>query len=153
VSAPPRTAPPRTALLDVNLLVALAWPNHTQHAAARHWFDSHSTQGWATTPITESGFVRVSSNRSAIPTATSPALAIEVLTAITGLDGHQFWLDDVAMVTSGLGDATLIRTHRDVTDAHLLALTQRHDGVLVTFDAHLARMLGARPAELVWILS
>ena len=116
------TAARRTALLDVNVLIALAWPNHAHHAAARQWFSTHAQHGWATTPITESGFVRVSSNRAAIPTATSPVLALEVLTAMTGLDRHEFWVDDVARVTAGWGDPVLIRSHRDVTDAHLLSL-------------------------------
>ncbi len=142
----------RTALLDVNVLVALAWPNHAHHAAAHRWFDGKGRTTWATTPFTESGFVRVSSNRSAIPNATSPFLALELLTAMTGLDGHEFWVDDVAMVTAGQGDATAIRTHRDVTDAHLLALAERYEGALVTFDKHLPRLLGARPAELISVL-
>ena len=146
------TAARRTALLDVNVLIALAWPNHAHHAAARQWFGTHAQHGWATTPITESGFVRVSSNRAAIPTATSPVLALEVLTAMTGLDRHEFWVDDVARVTAGWGDPVLIRSHRDVTDAHLLSLAERHQGVLVTFDAKIALLLGARPAELVSIL-
>jgi predicted nucleic acid-binding protein len=46
----------------------------------------------------------------------------------------------------------LLSKHRDVTDAHLLALAERRDGVLVTFDAHLRRLLGARPADMVAIL-
>jgi len=142
----------RTALLDVNVLIALAWPNHAHHGAAHRWLDDAGRAGWATTPFTESGFVQVSSNRAAIPTATSPALALELLTAMTGIDGHEFWVDDVAMVTAGLGDARLLSKHRDVSDAHLLALAERRGGVLVTFDAHLTRLLGARPAELVSIL-
>ena len=142
----------RTALLDVNVLIALAWPNHAHHGAAHRWFDGEGRTTWATTPFTESGFVRVSSNRAAIPTATSPVLALELLTAMTAIDGHEFWVDDVAMVTAGLGDARLLSKHRDVSDAHLLALAERRGGVLVTFDAHLTRLLGARPAELVSIL-
>ena len=142
----------RIALLDVNVLIALAWPNHAHHAAAHRWFDVEGRTAWATTPFTESGFVRVSSNRAAIPTATSPGLALELLTAMTAMDGHEFWVDDVAMVTAGLGDARLLSRHRDVTDAHLLALAERRDGVLVTFDAHLSRLLGARPADLVAVL-
>ena len=146
------TAAQRTALLADNVLIALAWPNPAHHAAARQWFGTHAQHGWATTPITESGFVRVSSNRAAIPTATSPVLAMEVLTAMTGLDRHEFWVDDVAQVTAGWGDPVLIRSHRDVTDAHLLSLAERHQGVLVTFDAKIALLLGARAAEEVSIL-
>ena len=46
-----------TALLDVNVLIALAWPNHVHHAAARDWFERHGQAGWATCTLTEAGFV------------------------------------------------------------------------------------------------
>jgi predicted nucleic acid-binding protein len=29
-------------LLDVNLLIALAWPNHVHHTSARAWFSTHA---------------------------------------------------------------------------------------------------------------
>jgi predicted nucleic acid-binding protein len=53
-------ARPATALLDINVLVALAWPNHVHHETALHWFEVNHTYGWATSPLTQSGFVRVS---------------------------------------------------------------------------------------------
>ena len=141
----------RLALLDVNVLVALAWPNHVHHAAARVWFDKHHRRGWATTPITESGFVRVSSNRAAIQTATTPAIAIEVLEAMTALDGHQFWADDLSGVTGGFGDTALVRSYRDVTDAHLLALAEARGGAVVSFDSRMTRLIGDRDPGLVAI--
>ena len=137
------------ALLDVNVLIALAWPNHVNHQPARRWFDRHHRAGWATTPLTEAGFVRISANRAAIATATTPALAMQLLRSMTSLDGHEFWADDVALVDDGLGNAELISSHRHVTDAHLLALVQRHDGRLVTFDAGIERLLGAREPRLL----
>lgn len=139
----------RPALLDVNVLIALAWPNHVHHRAAHEWFAGAHSAGWATTPVTESGFVRVSSNRAAIPTATSPGEAIQLLAAMTALDGHCFWPDDVARVTADFGDPALITSHRNVTDAHLLALAQRHGGTLVTFDSRINRLLGSRDRELL----
>lgn len=144
------TAPLRgRALLDVNVLIALAWPNHVHHRAARRWFDTYHQAGWASTPVTESGFVRVSSNRAAIATATSPEFAIELLTALTGLSGHTFWGDEVALVTGGRGSTALIGSHRDVTDAHLLAVAEQQAGVLVTFDAGIRKLLGDRPSSLL----
>ena len=139
----------RRGLLDVNVLIALAWPNHVHHSAAHRWFARAHSAGWATTPVTESGFVRVSSNRAAIATATSPGQAIQLLSAMTALDGHSFWCDDVAEVTGELGDPALITSHRDVTDAHLLALAQRNGGTLVTFDSRIERLLGSRDPELL----
>ena len=139
----------RVALVDVNVLVALAWPNHVHHRAARGWFNGHHRRGWATTPITESGFVRVSSNRAAIPTTTTPTIAIEVLAAMAALAGHQFWVDDLSGVTDGFGDTTLVRSHRDVTDAHLLALAEARGGALATFDTRMTRLLGDRDPGLI----
>jgi toxin-antitoxin system PIN domain toxin len=135
--------------LDVNLLVALAWPNHLHHALARRWFADHHRHGWATTPVSESGFVRVSSNRAAIATATTPELAMQLLTSMLAQEGHEFWADDIAIVTGGRGEASLINSHRDVSDAHLLALAERHGGRLVTFDAGISRLLGNRDPGLL----
>ena len=39
-------------LLDVNLLIALAWPNHVHHAPAHRWFSETGRKAWATCPIT-----------------------------------------------------------------------------------------------------
>ena len=122
------------ALLDVNVLVALAWPNHVGHAAAQVWFAEESGRGWATTPFTEAGFVRVSANRRALPTATTPALAIEMLRQLSALTGHVFWPDTVpGVVDGGIRTSELIG-HRQVTDAHLVSLCLVHGGPLVTFD-------------------
>ena len=134
------TVPPRVFLLDVNVLLALAWPNHEAHRRARSWFDRHARQGWATTPITESGFVRISSNRRALPTSTTPALAGELLTALREQPGHQFWSDSVSLVTGPALPLARLTGYRQVTDAHLLALCAAHSGVLVTFNQGLAQL-------------
>ena len=48
-----------TPLLDVNVLIALAWPTHVHHETAVDWFTSRSGQPWATTAIAvESGAAR-----------------------------------------------------------------------------------------------
>jgi hypothetical protein len=121
-------------LLDVNLLVALAWPSHVHHDVARRWFRRHHATGWATCPPTESGFVRVSSNRGIIPYAVSPADAIALLGEMTQFDGHEFWPDDVSGVVGQVLDASLIAGYRQVTDAHLLALALSRGGALATLD-------------------
>jgi predicted nucleic acid-binding protein len=52
----------RRWMADVNLLLALAWPNHQFHRRARVWFAEHAGAGWATCAVTQLGFVRLSSN-------------------------------------------------------------------------------------------
>jgi len=121
-------------LLDVNVLVALAWPNHIHHARALTWFFTIRDEGWATCPITESGFVRVSSNTRAIPDARTPAEAIELLRQIRDLAGHQFWSDDVSPADSVHVPFVRVVGYRQLTDAHLLALALSRGGVLATFD-------------------
>ncbi len=127
-----------TRLLDVNVLVALAWPNHVHHQAAVQWFEASYRAGWATCPLTQSGFVRVSSNQRVVPDARTPAEAILVLRQLTELDGHEFLADDIALATTDVIDVSRILGHRQVTDAHLVALALRHNGRLVTFDRRIA---------------
>lgn len=139
-------------LLDVNLLISLAWPNHVHHRAARDWFSKRGGEPWATTPVTESGFVRVSSNRSAIATAVTPAEALALLTEMRSRPGYQFLADDVAGV---LGEGLVARdrlvAYRQVTDAHLLAVARRHQARLATLDRGVATLAGDSPGDVVLV--
>lgn len=121
-------------LLDVNVLVAIAWPNHTHHARARAWFMDIHANGWATTPATQAGFVRVSSNRTVIPAARSPSEAIALLADLITVAGHRFWDDAVGMTDGTLIAPQLIVGHRQVTDAHLFGIAVSHAGCLATFE-------------------
>lgn len=120
------------SLLDVNALVALAWDSHVHHTAMRAWFKANGSAGWATCPITESGFVRVSSNPIVLPSAIGVDAARGVLSALRAHPGHRFLADDVSMSD---GDVPAVAGYRQVPDAHLLTLARRRDVRLVTFDA------------------
>ncbi len=124
----------KTPLLDVNVLVALAWPNHAHHRPAREWFRGRSGRGWATCPVTQAGFVRVSSNSRAIPSAVTPREALELLSRMATHAGHTFWADDVDLATSPLISRDRLISTQQVTDAHILAVAASHGGVLATFD-------------------
>lgn len=130
-------------LLDVNVLVALAWPNHIHHERALAWFRDNQEAGWATCPVTEAGFVRVSSHRSAIPEAKSPQEAIHLLGRMVALPHHHFWRDDVSLARTDEVPRERIAGHRQVTDAHLMALTLRRGGRIATFDRGLPGLLPA----------
>ena len=136
-------------LLDVNALVALAWDSHVHHVAIRSWFAAHGTAGWATCPVTESGFVRVSSNPKVLPNAIPTSTAREVLATLRRTPGHRFLSDDVSMVDADVPRAS---GHRQVTDAHLVTLARRHGVGMVTFDAGLAALAGHRDVELLTVL-
>lgn len=125
------------ALLDVNMLVALVWDSHVHHTAARRWFAEHAAVGWATCPITESGFVRVSSNPKVLPVSISVGDARQTLIALCGAPGHQFLSDDVSLRDH---DVPTLTGHRQITDAHLLVLARRRGHQLVTFDTGVSTM-------------
>jgi uncharacterized protein len=137
------------ALLDVNALVALAWDSHVHHATMRRWFAENGSSGWATCPITESGFVRVSSNPNVLPSPIGVDAARGVLAALCAAGAHAFLVDDVSITES---DVPRIVGHRQVTDAHLLTLARRRGARLVTFDAALAVLGEGRDVELLSVL-
>lgn len=121
-------------LLDANVLVALAWPNHVHHVAAHEWFRAIREEGWATCSMTETGFVRVSSNPRATPDAFRPIESITLLQRMRSVPGHQLWDDGVSITNDVTGLVDRVVGHRQVTDAHLILLAREHDGRLATFD-------------------
>lgn len=137
------------ALLDVNALVALAWDSHVHHARMRAWFAANGASGWATCPVTESGFVRVSSNPKVLPTPIGTPTAREVLAALRAAGAHRFLADEVSMTDD---DVPPVAGHRQVTDAHLLTLARRHATRLVTFDAALLTLARSQDVELLTVL-
>jgi hypothetical protein len=125
-------------LLDANVLIALAWPDHEFHRRVVTWFARNSRQGWATCPITQSAFVRILSNPTFSPRALSPRNALAALEMNVKLPSHRFWPDQISMtdVFQQLGGR--IAGHRQITDAYLLVLAVHHRGRLATMDESIA---------------
>jgi uncharacterized protein len=133
----------KTALLDLNTLIALAWPNHVHHHFAHAWFKREAKHGWATCPLTESGFLRLSSNPRIIPEAVSVNEALAVLKMMTNLKHHMFWPDDLSWIDTNNFPFSAPVHHRQITDAYLLALAIHRKGRLVTFDQNIPSLLPA----------
>lgn len=129
------------ALLDVNVLIALVWPNHVHHAAARAWFEVHQQEGWATCPLTEAGFVRVSCNPSVVRHTVTPLEAIAVLQRLTRLGSHIFWPLDRSVTDLPESIGIRLQGYRQVTDAVLLAAAMQRNGQLATLDAGMERLV------------
>lgn len=143
-------APATTALLDVNVLLALSWPQHVHHARAHAWFDRHDAP-WATTPITESGLVRLSTTPAVVGRPVAMSDAIVVLKTVRAIPGHVFWADDASLADPRLD---LVRTvsRKQVTDVHLADLAARRGGVLATMDASVVDALEPRDRHVVLLL-
>jgi toxin-antitoxin system PIN domain toxin len=143
------------SLLDINVLVALAWPNHEHHALVTGWFHQNEGEGWATCPVSESGFIRVSSNQRAIPGAKSPVEAAELLIQITSRPNHVFLSDDISLAASKVvALRKLTGYRRQVTDAHLLGIALRHGARLATLDGGILDLVppGYSASEAVYLI-
>ena len=141
-----------TALLDVNVLIALAWPNHVHHTAARDWFEHHRQAGWATCTLTEAGFVRVSCNPSAVRHPVTPLDAITVLERLTTLGSHTFWPLDRSVIHLPEQIRSRLQGYRQITDAVLLATAMQRGGQLATLDSGLEALAGQGDGSSVCVI-
>ncbi|MGQ0701267.1 MAG: TA system VapC family ribonuclease toxin [Panacagrimonas sp.] len=127
-----------TILLDVNVLIAIAWAEHIHHAPARRWFLARKGKPWASCPFTECGFLRVTANAKRTGAIGDFADAVESLRRLRAFAGHQFWTDDLSPVDAPLFAS--LSGHRQVTDAYLLILAASNKGRLATFDGGVRAM-------------
>lgn len=125
------------ALLDVNVLIALADSRHRDHVAALGWFERRHRAGWATCPIVENGFVRIFGHAAYPGGPGSVGAALDILRRIRGARGHVFWHDTLSMAEIALGPQAAALGPQQLTDVYLLALAVRHHGAFVTFDRRL----------------
>jgi toxin-antitoxin system PIN domain toxin len=148
---PQQVATENTALLDLNVLIALAWPQHIHHERARSWFSRLGERTWATTPVTESGFVRLSLNRAVVGTEMSGAGVLEMVRRFSDLPGHVF-LADTARLAYAQFKIDRLATAGQATDFHLLAVARATRSVLVTMDKAIPNYLAKSDRYLVELL-
>jgi uncharacterized protein len=132
----------RVGLLDVNALIALLWDEHPFHKSCTAWFSTAAKIGWATCPITETGFVRIVCSPAFTRRTPSVYNAIQILKVATESDtNHQFWPDDlpISALSVRWGDPL---GHKQVTDLYLLSLVANRRGTLITFDRRIGHFAG-----------
>lgn len=125
------TVPP---LLDVNVLLALSNPYHGHHRTIRDWWEGRKHNGWASCPLTQNGFIRITCQPSySLPQTFE--VAKRLLQEMISDPLHVFWPDEVSIADESVFDHARLKGHRQITDAYLLAIATRNGGRLVTFDA------------------
>ena len=139
----------RIDLPDVNVLIALHFEDHIHHGEALTWFQEGNR--FATTALTEAGFVRVSMNPAVTAEPFSPAEALEALRRLRNHSRSVFWADDTSLAQSDLTARVLIG-YQQVTDLQLLNLAASRQGQLVTFDAKIQAPLRASERNFVRVL-
>jgi uncharacterized protein len=122
-AAPAQPAPPPKHLLDVNVLLAGIWSDHPQHAKAFAWLSGKSV---LLCPLSELGFLRISTNKKAINAPMEQARRLL----------EQFATDRKAERVPD--DLPVLDSHpkksEQVTDHYLADLAAKHGARLGTFD-------------------
>ncbi len=121
------------ALLDVNVLIALLDGSHIHHGLVTDWLVSHIDEGWASSPITQNGCIRILS-QPGYPNPVPAAQVAERLTEATQHPSHAFWADSISLLHPGILIWNRILSSRQVSDAYLLALAVQQGGRFVTLD-------------------
>jgi len=126
-----------TALLDVNILLALLDAAHVHHERVKSWLLTPDIPAWTSCPLTQNGFVRIIS-QPAYPGHVSVERATSLLARAAASAHHHFWADDLSFLDQSIFDHSKIHGPKQITDAYLLALAVHHGGRLVALDRAIA---------------
>ena len=110
-------------LLDVNVLLAAIWVSHPHHARTFRWLEGKQI---SVCPLSELGFIRVSTNPKAIH---APMKKARELLQKFLVERDAKWIpDDLPAL-----DSNPQKTEQ-VTDLYLVALAEKHGMKLATLD-------------------
>ena len=132
----------RGNLLDLNVLIALTDESHQYHRQAKKWMRALAGESWGVCPLTESGYLRMTTNplmHSGNRTLTN---SLAVLQDLIDQPGYSYWPITESWAALTAPFAARITGHQQVTDAYLLGLAIKENGVLVTFDRGLKYLAG-----------
>lgn len=140
------------SLLDLNVLIALTDTEHKHHQKAWKWFGSSGRERLGICPITEAGFLRVTTNSAFHPGPRTLAQAMAILQVLKERDDYWYCPIVESWVTLTAPFATRINGHQQVTDAYLLGLAIKTGGALVTFDKGIQYLAGTEFGQNVLLL-
>jgi uncharacterized protein len=131
-------------LLDVNVLIALLDAHHVHNASAHRWVSGHTGPlKWASCPIVENAFVRITGRHTYPNSLGSTMAALASLKKNCSETKHHFWSDTISLRDDTLWSNPKLLSSDHLTDCYLLALAVKNGGKLASFDrqipAHLVR--------------
>ncbi|MGO9340528.1 MAG: TA system VapC family ribonuclease toxin [Terracidiphilus sp.] len=139
-------------LLDLNVLIALVDSAHQHYQKAQDWFISPRKFHLGLCPLTEAGFLRVTTNPAYRPKPRTFGETIAILQILKGNADYWYCEIDKSWVEVTAPFAARINGHQQVTDAYLLGLAIKEKSVLVTFDKGIQYMAGAEFSQNVLLL-
>lgn len=136
-------------LLDVNVLIALTEEAHVHHQAVTKWFGTPDLH-WGLCTFSEAGFLRLTAHSKVGRITVAEASA--VLAALIRHPGYRYWPITAGWATLAAPFIERVYGHQQITDAYLLGLAIKENGVLVTLDKAIQFMAGARYSKHVLVL-
>jgi toxin-antitoxin system PIN domain toxin len=136
-------------LLDVNVLIALTEEAHVHHQAVTEWFNTTGLN-WGLCAFSEAGFLRLTAHSKVGRITVAEASA--VLAALENHPGYRYWPISVGWSTLAAPFQERVFGHQQITDAYLLGLAVKENGVLVTLDKAIQYLAGARYSKNVLVL-
>jgi predicted nucleic acid-binding protein len=115
-------------LLDVNMLIAAIWLDHQDHTEVEAWLHRKQT---ATCPISELGFLRISSGDAFLFRA-DPDLCRDALSEFVRKHRCRFIPDDLSPKRVAAKSST------QFTDLYLAELAEKHRMKLATLDTRIS---------------
>ena len=130
-------------------MIALAEPDHVHHSPAVDWFETPGLD-WGWCAFTEAGFLRASTNPKLGKHSVDEASL--VLKDFARRTGFRFW-----PVNHGWADLVTpfqdrVYGHQQITDAYLLGIAIKANGILVSFDKAIRTLAGPKFSANVLIL-
>ena len=136
-------------LLDVNVLIAVSDSDHLHHKIAMRWFNTPALD-WGLCALSEAGFLRISANSKMGKLTVEQSITL--LTSLTRHPGYRFWPIMAGWANLAAPFQERVFGHQQITDAYLLGLAVKENGVLVTLDKAIKFLAGAKYSKNVLVL-
>lgn len=130
-------------LLDLNALISLADPDAQHYGAMQRWFDIAGKHDWGVCPLTEAGFIRVTTNPRYTAAARTVAQAATILQEFSRHPGYRYWPIRHSWAELTAPFTSRVQGHQQITDAYLLGMAIQRNGILVTFDRAIGYLAGS----------
>ena len=135
---------------DVNVLIALFDTAHQHHNMASTAFVEHNSEGWASCPVVETGFIRVISNPS-YTNSVSVANAVSLLQIAISNTQHHNLHQSISILNNDCFQTAHLVSHKQLTDLYLIGMAIYHNVKLITFDRNIPThaAIGFEPKHLL----